>query len=405
MNAMSQISLDGKVVLWVENNPEKYTLHVDALRDRGATVHLAPDGEVAIELYIKLKPDALITDLLMPNQSGLDLLFFTLESTHKSAKTVVSSFAELAKFKNGLSRYKEKLSLIPKSELPLPHQPEFDQVFVKGILGYSSDFSADAWVKNNAQKAAVDTTFEEFKEISFSDKKGLTETVYEEAKSLIESCFAQGYEWILICGDSNKAALCEKNLGDMPSAEEINQISMQMQRAPFQFFAPMDFDDIPTKWSSNCSSSNGTKNYPTVTLQEHSFSKDFHFDTGAPFTVIDKSIIGGSTDSWLNASALTGHPIRVSGNKGTYIGEQIEQRVKILCQSGVGEEIATIKATALDEWGNVGFNRYCGENCENKGLSKSTQCHYRSALIGRNLLTDNDLSLTLDGKSLRTTIK
>jgi CheY-like chemotaxis protein len=50
----------------------------------------ANDGEEGIELYEKLKPDFIITDLLMPKLSGQELIGF-IKAQDESAKIIVIS--------------------------------------------------------------------------------------------------------------------------------------------------------------------------------------------------------------------------------------------------------------------------------------------------------------------------
>ena len=46
----------------------------DMLERDGYKVVLAEDGEVGLQLYLEIKPDLLITDLIMPNKEGIELI-------------------------------------------------------------------------------------------------------------------------------------------------------------------------------------------------------------------------------------------------------------------------------------------------------------------------------------------
>lgn len=47
---------------------------VDLLTEQGHTVQDAPDGAIAIDMLRSFEADVLITDLMMPNMSGDDLI-------------------------------------------------------------------------------------------------------------------------------------------------------------------------------------------------------------------------------------------------------------------------------------------------------------------------------------------
>ncbi len=49
---------------------------VDVLADRGHTVKDAPDGAVAICILGDFQADVIVTDLMMPNLSGADLIHY-----------------------------------------------------------------------------------------------------------------------------------------------------------------------------------------------------------------------------------------------------------------------------------------------------------------------------------------
>jgi CheY-like chemotaxis protein len=61
-------------VLIAEDNPDSQHLLQMILESEGFIVTTASDGEKAIDILCEIKPDILVTDLLLPTVSGGDLI-------------------------------------------------------------------------------------------------------------------------------------------------------------------------------------------------------------------------------------------------------------------------------------------------------------------------------------------
>jgi len=61
-------------VLIVEDNKDIAWIWKEGLIAKNYTVEIAEDGEKAITLAKKFKPDAIILDLILPKKDGLDVL-------------------------------------------------------------------------------------------------------------------------------------------------------------------------------------------------------------------------------------------------------------------------------------------------------------------------------------------
>jgi two-component system chemotaxis response regulator CheY len=61
-------------VLVVDDDPQARSLFQATLADLGHSVVMAPDGEVALSLYLETEPDLVITDLVMPVLNGVLLV-------------------------------------------------------------------------------------------------------------------------------------------------------------------------------------------------------------------------------------------------------------------------------------------------------------------------------------------
>src|SRR2546429_8892418 len=62
---------DGRPVVVLADDDEAITSNLAPFLDRaGFTVHIAPDGEAALDLVERLDPDGCILDVLMPRADG-----------------------------------------------------------------------------------------------------------------------------------------------------------------------------------------------------------------------------------------------------------------------------------------------------------------------------------------------
>lgn len=61
-------------ILLIEDDELVRTSLSLALKGAGHTVHLARDGREGIEKFSSLNPDLIITDIIMPNQEGIETI-------------------------------------------------------------------------------------------------------------------------------------------------------------------------------------------------------------------------------------------------------------------------------------------------------------------------------------------
>jgi CheY-like chemotaxis protein len=65
--------LEGRKILVVDDEPDAMTFIATILEDHGADVCCASDGDEALQLIEKEKPDLMTLDLAMPGKSGVDV--------------------------------------------------------------------------------------------------------------------------------------------------------------------------------------------------------------------------------------------------------------------------------------------------------------------------------------------
>ncbi len=71
--AAADVSLEGRRVVVADDNPGVTWFLSDLLRTTGCVVHEALDGETALDLALRLSPDVVISDILMPKMDGFAL--------------------------------------------------------------------------------------------------------------------------------------------------------------------------------------------------------------------------------------------------------------------------------------------------------------------------------------------
>jgi CheY-like chemotaxis protein len=76
----SQNVFEGRKILVVDDEPDALTFIATVLEDHGATVHRATDGDEALDLVRKEKPDLMTLDLAMPGKNGVDVYIELRES-------------------------------------------------------------------------------------------------------------------------------------------------------------------------------------------------------------------------------------------------------------------------------------------------------------------------------------
>ena len=100
----------------VEDEPDSREMVARGLRRLGHRVEVFPDGAEAIA-RIAADTEVVVTDLVMPKADGLDLLRHLLETRHRAARIVVTSFADkdraVAALNLGANYLLEKPFLVP----------------------------------------------------------------------------------------------------------------------------------------------------------------------------------------------------------------------------------------------------------------------------------------------------
>ncbi|MCK9473998.1 response regulator transcription factor [Sulfurimonas sp.] len=84
-------------VLLVEDEENLARLLKEAIGDNFYSFNIAVDGMQGLELFKKIKPDIVITDIMMPRLSGLDMAKEIKQSSPKTPIIILSAFSEKEK--------------------------------------------------------------------------------------------------------------------------------------------------------------------------------------------------------------------------------------------------------------------------------------------------------------------
>jgi len=68
------VSLEGKNILIVEDDPDMVSALVAVIGDTGATIRTAMDGNAALEVAHEFDPDLVVLDAMLPKRSGFLVL-------------------------------------------------------------------------------------------------------------------------------------------------------------------------------------------------------------------------------------------------------------------------------------------------------------------------------------------
>jgi DNA-binding response OmpR family regulator len=84
-----KMSLNGKKILVVDDDPDVVNAIKMSLEDQGALVYEAADGGQAVDLEKKNQPDLVVLDMMLPKRSGFVVLEHIRKGKSKGSKPLV----------------------------------------------------------------------------------------------------------------------------------------------------------------------------------------------------------------------------------------------------------------------------------------------------------------------------
>jgi len=105
-------------ILIVDDDPDVLKMLGSSLERAGHQVWRASDGEVGLREFRRLRPQLVITDLIMPNREGLELIMLLQQEQPRPQIIAISGGGKLA----------------PESYLPLADKIGADAILEKPFL-------------------------------------------------------------------------------------------------------------------------------------------------------------------------------------------------------------------------------------------------------------------------------
>ena len=391
-------------ILWIDDQIGGYGPFVSALEDAGFTVTAASTYDEAMNSARAAEYDVILVDIRMPSPDGIEILRQIHPIQPQAALAALSSFHYLPVYRNQLGKLDFPVDVIDK-DIPNVDAPDFDARFVSPIR----DLAAHGVTKTiQAQERMLQRRIDidpfavplaDFMAKSVLEKDRLVDLAKQRASKLLERAFAEGKCWVLLCGSSEQIRASASHPGEVLSEDEIMDFARSQNRPPFQFFAPLEVEDF---WSG-CDYATGLRDYPTVTLQFNSSDVSVHFDTGAPMTFF-------SYEELLRLDAIRPTSSFGTSSRGRQQFRAIPLNAEVILkdQSGGPRTAVHLRGQVVRDWEKAPFARFCNHQCDHlEGMPTSRGkrlCPERVALVGRNLLTENNLILVLDGIERRTRI-
>jgi len=391
-----------KTVLWIDDRIHKLQPYVQALTEAAFDVACASSSRAAMVAARARRFDIILIDIRMPHPDGIELIRQLHPLQPKAIYAVVSSYLYLEMYKKRLRQLPFSVELIDK-DMTNVDSPDFIPRFIDPIKQLAKSgvtktiVAQDEEVKKASQLDPFEIPLAEYMQMSIPEKDRLKEEAYETAKKTIEHCFNEGNIWLFLCGSKDIICASASKQEQILSVDETMEIARTENRAPFRFWSDLEIDDI---WLG-CGWKSSLQDYTTVTLELEDVTHSVHFDTGSPMTFFsyeelrELGMIKPTND--FDRSARRGEP---------YYLVQLKLQVLLKCQRTGEKKSVILNGQAVRGWTDSPFARSCDETCPNEGNLRNGDgrriCPQRIGLIGRNLLTDNSLVLTLDGIQKKT---
>lgn len=393
--------------LWLDDKIAKYGAFIKALRDKGFVIKTAETPAEAKRLAAENGFDLVLVDLKLETGSGLDFLEWLANADKKKVKSVcvLSSYLYLDEYKNMIADFPMPIYVLEKN-FPEPTSPAFETEIVdrlKAMAAKPAKRTVAEFEKSRAKKLNFHKPFEmrytDYVNLSPTLKQKVEKRARKQAEATFRSAFENGYKWVLILGSPKNIEAKAMHDSEKLSPKELTDLAVDKNRIPFQFAAEEWVEDM-------CSGPHHLRSYPTVTLAVPNGGGrakfDSHFDTGSFWSWL-------SLELWLD---LTGDAELGQVVQSDYRDREIDYFEKTLAlqlhdQTSSKRRDVQLPIRLVRRWLRSAFVAECPPDCQAKGRTwagNAYNCNARTGLIGRNLLTCNGITLTINGASLKTSL-
>lgn len=393
---MEKLEMDA--LLWVDDDIAEMGPYLDALRDAGFDVATACSHDEAIAAASVGSFKVVLVDILMPPPDGIEVLRRMHELLPTAALGALSSYLYLDRYRAQLRDLDFPVELIDK-DMPNVMAEEFHIRFIEPIRQLAERGVQTTIAEQERRVAEIgdidpfSIPLHEFLQKSILEKDHLAQEARKIVAAPLKRAFQDGYIWVVFCGSSQQPRGAAKTPEEVMPEERIMEFARNAQRAPFQFFRPIDVDDM---WS-DCGPSTYARDYPTLSFELGADLVHAHFDTGAPITFF-------SYESLVQRGVIkpTGFFSPASRGDVEYWCVPLDIEVMLQCQKGGPKRMVHLRGQAVRDWLEAPYARFCREDCDQFRTHEKRLCKHRIALVGRNILTENKLTVVLDGALRKT---
>jgi CheY-like chemotaxis protein len=391
-----------QTALWVDDHRNSIQRHATMLQKSGIKVDWAQDSDAALRMAAGQHYEAIWVDCRLGRKSGVKLIQDLRKILPRCRFAAVTSFR--SKYADMIDALSFKVPIIEK---PIVSTTDEDMRFVRSLRDTFSSKNSRGAAFGSLSRALIapdinpfDVTSDEYFSMTVTEQSALLEKAEIILQPILDSTFRSGQAWVVFCGDPTEPRLSRSGVDNGPRDAELVELSKRFDRAPFVFSAPVQIDDL---WSIRCSSESGSlQGYPTVTIDIGNYPNksrlNIHFDTGSPHNYMSlESLRAGSPEMIGKITARH----YINGSK--YSGPNFEGQSHIVDQENDATKGITFRGIALHEWTDCVLARKCSSSaCQNENRREDGVCVYRVGLVGRSLVLENRLAITLDGETGKT---
>ncbi|HEX5762169.1 MAG TPA: response regulator [Solirubrobacterales bacterium] len=412
MTSTTSDSAGVKSLLWVDDQIAAFGSHIEDLEENGYSVTQAATVEEALStIHSGARFDVVLVDLKMLESDGIQLLARLgsgppdLEGTKI---VVLSSFLYETKIRKRLVDLNMNVALLEKTGKPGKGQAASLAERLEAILSRedvapppSDQFSR--WDREASSTDPFEISLRSYLDSPMVVRSQLDHKAEVATRQAREELAERSVVWSLFCGSSEKPEMTASDMSDIPPDEQIFTLASRLDRPPYEFFERGEFEEhtghgqAPNAAIGDLRGCPGSPDYPffkirVVHQRENNISinlsRDFHFDSGLDVTAFALTTalqIGLDVDKTRPAKF-----VRYGGKQHAFYPATGDAFVE---RGNRGTLSVAIAGRAYLNWDETPFSR----QCKDFDCSAGALCARRYALLGRNILVENELQLDLRG--------